>query len=96
MKDQVQAGEPMSEAMTMTGEFPSMVIHMVKVGEDSGNLGDTLWNIAEFYDRDVDEAVDGMIAMIEPTLIAVMGGMMAWVALAVFGPLYANLGGLGA
>ena len=95
MKDQVQAGEPMSEAMTMTGEFPTMVIHMVKVGEDSGNLGDTLWNIAEFYDRDVDEAVDGMIAMIEPTLIAVMGGMMAWVALAVFGPLYANLGALG-
>ncbi len=96
MKDRVQAGDPMSEAMTTTGEFPTMVIHMVKVGEDSGNLGSTLWSIAEFYDRDVDEAVDAMISMIEPTLIAVMGAMMAWVALAVFGPLYANLGALGA
>lgn len=95
MKDQVQAGEPMSEAMAMTGEFPAMVVHMIKVGEDSGNLTDTLWNIADFYDRDVDTAVDGMISMIESALIAVMGGMMAWVALAVFGPLYANLGSLG-
>lgn len=95
VKDQVQAGEPLSEAMSMTGEFPAMVVHMVKVGEDSGNLEDTLWNVAEFYDRDVDEAVQGMISMIEPVLIAVMGGMMAWVALAVFGPLYANLGSLG-
>ena len=95
VKDQVQAGEPLSEAMGMTGEFPAMVVHMVKVGEDSGNLEDTLWNVAEFYDRDVDEAVQAMISMIEPALIAVMGGMMAWVALAVFGPLYANLGSLG-
>ena len=95
VKDQVQAGEPLSEAMAMTGEFPTMVVHMVKVGENSGNLETVLWNVAEFYDRDVDEAVDAMISMIEPALIAVMGGMMAWIALAVFGPLYANLGALG-
>ena len=95
VKDQVQGGEPLSEAMTMTGEFPAMVVHMVKVGESSGNLETVLWNVAEFYDRDVDEAVDGMISMIEPALIAVMGAMMAWIALAVFGPLYANLGALG-
>jgi type IV pilus assembly protein PilC len=94
MKDQVQAGEPMSEAMTTTGEFPAMVVHMVKVGEDSGKLADTLWNIAEFYNRDVDQAVDNMISMIEPALIAVMGGMISWVALAVFVPLYGNLGSL--
>ena len=81
-------------AMRITGEFPTMVVHMVKVGEDSGNLEQTLWNVAEFYDRDVDTAIDEMIAMIEPALIVVMGGMMAWIAVAVFGPLYANLGAL--
>ena len=95
VKDQVQGGEPLSEAMSMTGEFPTMVVHMVKVGENSGNLETVLWNVAEFYDRDVDEAVDSMIGMIEPALIAVMGGMIAWIALGVFGPLYANLGALG-
>ena len=95
VKDQVQGGEPLSEAMSMTGEFPTMVVHMVKVGENSGNLETVLWNVAEFYDRDVDEAVDAMIGMIEPALIAVMGGMIAWIALGVFGPLYANLGALG-
>ncbi len=95
VKDQVQGGEPLSEAMAMTGEFPTMVVHMVKVGENSGNLETVLFNVAEFYDRDVDEAVAGMISMIEPALIAVMGGMMAWIALAVFGPLYANLGAIG-
>lgn len=95
VKDQVQGGQPLSEAMTMTGEFPAMVVHMVKVGENSGNLETVLFNVAAFYDRDVDDAVSGMIAMIEPALIAVMGGMMAWIALAVFGPLYANLGAIG-
>ena len=95
VKDQVQGGAPLSEAMSMTGEFPTMVVHMVKVGENSGNLETVLWNVAEFYDRDVDDAVAAMISMIEPALIAVMGAMMAWIALAVFGPLYANLGAIG-
>lgn len=90
--DRVQTGEPLSVAMRTSGEFPSMVIRMVKVGEDSGNLAETLWNVAEMYDRDVDEAVEGMIALIEPALMIVMGGMMAWIALAVFGPVYGSLG----
>ncbi len=94
VEDRVQAGDSLSSAMRTAGEFPPMVIHFVKVGEDSGNLGDTLSNVAEFYDRDVDESVDAMISMIEPALIVVMGGMMAWIALAVFGPLYGNLGAI--
>ena len=94
VEDRVQAGDSLSSAMHTAGEFPPMVIHFVKVGEDSGNLGDTLTNVADFYDRDVDESVDAMISMIEPALIVVMGGMMAWIALAVFGPLYGNLGAI--
>ncbi len=95
VKDQVRGGDSLSLAMRTTGEFPAMVVHMVKVGEDSGNLEHTLWNVAEFYDRDVDDAVEAMISMIEPALIVVMGGMMAWIAVGVFGPLYSNLGSLG-
>ena len=95
VKDQVRGGDSLSLAMRTAGEFPAMVVHMVKVGEDSGNLEKTLWNVAEFYDRDVDDAVEAMISMIEPALIVVMGGMMAWIAIGVFGPLYSNLGSLG-
>lgn len=91
VQERVQVGEPLSLSMHTTGEFSPMVIHMVRVGENSGNLVDTLESVAQFYDRDVNEAVDAMIAMIEPALIVIMGGMMAWIALAVFGPIYSNI-----
>lgn len=93
--DRVQAGDPLSSAMQTAGEFPPMVVHMVRVGEATGKLENTLLNVAEFYDRDVDESIQAMIAMIEPALIVLLGGMMAWIALAVFGPLYDSLGALG-
>lgn len=95
VSERVQVGEPLSLAMHTTGEFSPMVIHMVRVGENSGNLVETLDAVAQFYDRDVNDAVDGMIAMIEPALIVLMGGMMAWIALAVFGPIYSNISVLG-
>jgi type IV pilus assembly protein PilC len=68
---------------------------MVKVGEDTGNLGQTLQEVAELYDQDVDRAIDGLISMVEPTLTAVLGLIMAWIALAVFGPIYDSLGQMG-
>ncbi len=93
--DRVQAGDPLSSAMQTTGEFPSMVVHMVKIGETTGRLEETLLNVAEFYDRDVDDAIQAMISMIEPALIVLLGGMMALIAMAVFGPLYDSLGSIG-
>lgn len=88
--EQVHAGSPLSEAFNASGEFPSMVIRMLKVGEESGNLTFVLDQVAEFYTNDVDEAVQGLIAMIEPFLTAFMGGMILWIAVAVFGPIYAS------
>ena len=95
VREQVQAGSSLSAAMASSGEFPTRVSRMVKIGEDTGNLSETLRQVAEFYDQDVDEAIDGMIGMIEPALTAVMGLIMAWIALAVFGPIYDNLEQLG-
>ena len=90
VKEQVKAGSPMSEAFNSSGEFPSMVVRMLKVGEESGNLTVVLDQVAEFYTADVDEAVDGLIAMIEPFLTALLGGMILWIAVAVFGPIYSS------
>lgn len=90
IREEVHSGSPLSEAFNSSGEFPSMVVRMLKVGEESGNLTAVLEQVAEFYTADVDEAVQGLITMIEPLLTAVMGGMILWIAVAVFGPIYAS------
>jgi type IV pilus assembly protein PilC len=92
---QIAEGLSISGALSNTGEFPSLVIRMVKVGEDSGNLTRVFDQIAEFYDNDVDEAVQRMIGMISPTLTILLGGVILWIAAGVFGPIYGILGKLG-
>lgn len=87
---QVEAGAPLSKAFASSGEFPSLVTRMIKVGEESGNLTPVLEQVSEFYTRDVDEAVQGLITMIEPMLTAILGGMILWIAVAVFGPIYGS------
>ena len=86
----VQAGSPLSEAFNNSGEFPSLVVRMLKVGEESGNLTPVLEQVSEFYTKDVDEAVQGLIAGIEPMLTGVLGGMILWIAAGVFGPIYGS------
>lgn len=85
---EVKNGSAISEALSASGEFPSMVVRMVRIGEESGNLTEVLGQVSEFYTKDVDDAIQGMIAYIEPTLLCVMGGIIAWIVIAVFGPVY--------
>lgn len=92
--EQVQTGSPLSEAFNASGEFPSMVVRMLKVGEESGNLTVVLDQVSEFYTNDVDEAIQGLIAMIEPLLTVILGGMILWIAIAVFGPIYSSFEGM--
>lgn len=94
VREGVQSGLGLSTAMRSSGEFPPLVLRMIKVGEDSGNMSLALNNVAEMYNRDVDESVQGMISLIEPALTVVMGGIMAWIAIAVFGPIYDSLGAM--
>lgn len=86
----IQAGQPVSEAFNACGEFPSMVVRMIRIGEESGNLTPVLEQVSEFYTKDVDEAVEGLIAMIEPALTGLLGGMILWIAAGVFGPIYSS------
>lgn len=95
VQQSVRAGNRLSAALLNSGEFPNLVIRMVKVGEDTGALADTLEQVTEFYDREVNEGIDSLIGSIEPTLTLVVGVILAWVVIAVFGPLYDNLGALG-
>jgi type IV pilus assembly protein PilC len=81
-------GNRLTESLRMSSQFPNLVVRMFKVGEESGNMNDALENINFFYNREVDDAVDGMVSMIQPILTVVMGSMIFWVIAAVFGPLY--------
>ncbi len=86
----VKEGAPLSESLNKSGEFPSMVVRMVRVGEESGNLTEVLDQVSEFYTSDVDEEVEKVITMIEPSLTAILGGMILWIAVGVFGPIYSS------
>lgn len=91
----VEDGNPLSVGLRSTGEFPSLVVRLVKIGEDSGNLGETLNNVTEFYDRDIDRSVDTLVGLLEPALTLFGGAMMAWIVLAVLGPVYDSLSRMG-
>lgn len=90
VEEKVKAGSPLSESFNASGEFPSMVIRMIKIGEESGNLSPVLEQVSEFYTKDVDEAVEGLVTMIEPALTGIMGLLIMWIAVSVFGPIYSS------
>ncbi|MFM9913149.1 MAG: type II secretion system F family protein [Methylophilaceae bacterium] len=89
---QISSGERMSEAFHGTGMFPPMVVRMIKMGESTGALDKSLLNIAYLYDRDVNDSIDKMLALIEPALTVVLGGILGLIMFAVLGPVYDSFG----
>ncbi len=85
---QINAGDSMSESFRNAGLFPQLVVRMIKVGESTGALDESLLNISYFYDRDVNDAMQKMLKMIEPALTVILGGVLAFIMLSVLGPVY--------
>ncbi|MBL0319223.1 MAG: type II secretion system F family protein [Alphaproteobacteria bacterium] len=90
VKKSVGEGTSITNSLKESQEFPSLVIRMFKVGEDSGSLDTVLENVNFFYDKEVDDAVNGMVGFIQPALTIVLGGILLWISIAVFGPLYSS------
>ena len=88
VKTNVMEGSSLTSSLRLSNQFPMLVIRMFKVGEDSGNMSEALENVNFFYNREVNDAVEGMVGMIQPTLTVIMGMIIFWVIAAVFGPLY--------
>jgi type IV pilus assembly protein PilC len=84
----VAQGSPVSEAFAALQVFPSFVVRMVKVGEMTGRLDESLRNVGKFFSRDVDEQLERLQSLIEPVMTLVMGAILAWVMIAVLGPVY--------
>jgi len=74
--------------------FPSMVISMVEVGESTGALDDMLTKVSELYEEEVDVAVATMLSMIEPVMIVFIGGIIAFVVIAMYLPIFDMAGGI--
>ncbi len=90
IKYQVSEGQSLGKALSSSRYFPSLVIRMFRVGEESGNMEEALMNIKFFYDREINDSIDRLVGMIQPTLTIVMGGLIMWVVSAVFGPIYGS------
>jgi len=91
MRDGVERGESISRCATATGVFTPIVLQMIAVGEETGELDTLMTEIAQMYERETDYAIKGLSAAIEPILLAIIGGMVLVLALGVFLPLW-NLG----
>lgn len=84
----VKAGKSVSEALSGNGEIPGIMIQMMKVGEESGELGSILKTVATFYAREVSTAVDALVDLIEPLMIVVLGAGVAILLASVLIPIY--------
>ena len=93
-KDQVTRGVALSRPLKTSGLFPPMVIHMVSIGEETGNIEQMLENVAGYYEDDVQAATESMMALMEPAIIIVMAGVVGFLVIAMLSPmfsLYENL-----
>ena len=91
MRDGIERGESISRCAAATGVFTPVVLQMINVGEETGELDSLMFEIADMYERDTDYAIKGLSAAIEPILLAVIAILVLLLALGVFLPLW-NLG----
>jgi type IV pilus assembly protein PilC len=89
VKEDMLSGEGFSTPLERTGLFPRIVIQMVRVGEETGNLDANLEEAAEHYAEEVDYRLKRMIAVIEPALVIAVGVMVGFIAVSVIAPMYA-------
>lgn len=91
----VEEGKTISEPLADTDVFPSMVVQMIAVGEQTGALDTMLSKIADFYEDEVDNAVAGLMKLLEPVLIAFLGVAIGGIVIAMYMPMFTLIGQIG-
>jgi len=92
--DSVKEGESIVQPLEASGVFPPMVISMIDVGEETGQLPEMLLKIAEVYDDEVDNAVTGLTSLLEPIMIVILAGIVGTIVVALFMPLISIIQGM--
>jgi type IV pilus assembly protein PilC len=88
MRDNVATGQQLQLSMSQTGLFPNMVVQMVAIGEESGSLDTMLSKVADFFEQEVDDAVDGLSSLLEPLIMAVLGVLVGGLIVAMYLPIF--------
>jgi len=88
IKAEVSTGTHLRHAMERTGLFPNMVVQMVAIGEESGELDKMLGKVADFYEAEVDDAVEAMSSLIEPFIMAFLGVVIGGLVVAMYLPIF--------
>jgi len=95
VRGSIAEGQTIAEPLSENDIFPGMVIQMISVGEATGALDTMLEKIADFYDKEVDAAVDALTAMLEPLLMLFLGGAIGGLVVAMYLPIFSMAGAVG-
>ena len=90
IKQKVSDGSSMAKALAESTIFPFIVQRMFKVGEESGDIKNAMENIDYFYESEINDGIELIVSSIKPIMLFVIGGLLSWVIVAVFGPIYGN------
>jgi type IV pilus assembly protein PilC len=88
IRDSVATGQQLQFAMSQTGLFPNMVEQMVAIGEESGALDTMLNKVADFYEQEVDDAVDALSSLLEPLIMSILGILIGGLVVAMYLPIF--------
>jgi type IV pilus assembly protein PilC len=88
IRDEVSQGTQLQTSMRNTGLFPNMAIQMVSIGEESGSLDSMLSKVADYYEAEVDNAVDALTSLLEPIIMAVLGVLVGGLIIAMYLPIF--------
>ena len=88
MRDEISTGQQLQVAMRETHLFPNMVVQMVAIGEEAGSIDNMLNKIADFYEEEVDNAVDAMSSLMEPLIMAVLGVLIGGMVIGMYLPIF--------
>lgn len=87
-RNSIREGSTISSPLQKSGVFPPLVVQMVHIGEQSGNLDEMLLKVSEFYDKEVDAAVDALTSALEPIIMVVLGGVVGTMVIAMYLPIF--------
>ena len=93
-KNEIIIGQPLSRPLEESGLFPPMAYHMVRIGEESGNTEEMLTKLADYYDEEVEMAVQSLMAAMEPLFIVVLAGIVGLMIAACIAPMFSMYGAL--
>ncbi|GAB4358202.1 MAG: type II secretion system F family protein [Gammaproteobacteria bacterium] len=88
MRDEIATGQQLQASMRQTNLFPNMVVQMVAIGEESGSLDEMLAKVADFFEQEVDDAVDALSSLLEPLIMAVLGVLIGGLVVAMYLPIF--------